>query len=90
MFLIAGLGKQRQKGRQILEFKVSLITEFQDSQGHTEKPFSQNPKPTNQPINQASKQTNWAKMAELLRKLATLLGDTGSIPNTHSEAHICL
>jgi hypothetical protein len=80
MSLIPALGRQRQ-----VDFWVrgqpGLLSEFQDSQGYTEKPCLEKPKTKNQ---------NKTKTYQLLRVLSTLPEDLGSIPSTHNIADKCL
>jgi hypothetical protein len=53
--LIPALGRQRQENFWV-RGQPGLQSEFQDSQGYTEKPYLE--KPTNQSTNQPNKQTN--------------------------------
>jgi hypothetical protein len=83
MPFIPALGRQRQVDF-LVQGQPGLQSEFQDSQGYTEKSCLKN--------KQTNKQTSFqaGAMAQQSRALTALPEDLGSIPSTHMAAYNCL
>jgi hypothetical protein len=72
------------RGRRISEFEASpgLQSEFQDSQGYTEKPCLEKQNKTKQNKTKQKKACRTSKTAQWGKSLAAKPNDQGSIPRT--------